>query len=125
MKTRLSFVTNSSSSSFICCLAKVSDKEKAQVIIDKYDLEVFTGAELKEERIDCDWAGVWFDKSKLNDGDIYVYYSDCADIEENEDNDYEFDEDSHDPEVLEVINSITEENGFTNINDQYGAGRND
>jgi hypothetical protein len=126
MKIRASFVTNSSSSSFICCLAKVSDKEKAQVIIDKYELDVYTGKELKEEYYigNVDWAGVWINKSKLNEEDIYVYYDDFTDIEENEDNDYDFEEENHSPLVMETIDSISENNGFTNIDVQCGAGRN-
>ncbi len=126
MKFRSSFVTNSSSSSFICCLAKVSDKAKAQEIIDKYSLDVYTGEELKKEYCigNVDWAGIWIDKSELNDSDTYIYYDDCTDIEENEDNDYDFDEDAHDSDVLETIDAISEDNGFIDIDVQCGAGRN-
>lgn len=125
-KIRMSFVTNSSSSSFICVLAKVADKEKAQPIIDKHKLDVYTGKEIKEgdsDISDVDWAGVWFNKKSLDDEAIYVYSEDCADLYEDEDGDvdYDFDEDNHD---TEAIDAVTEANGFTAINVQCGAGRN-
>ena len=41
MKVRTDFVTNSSSSSYIICFARIADEEKAKAIIDKYNLSVF------------------------------------------------------------------------------------
>ena len=126
MKIRTSFVTNSSSSSFICVLAKVADKEKAQPIIDKHGLDVYTGKEIKEGNTDIsdvDWAGIWFNFDHLDDSAIYAYYEDYADLFEDEDGDvdYDFDEDNHN---TEAIDAVTEANGFTAIDVQCGAGRN-
>lgn len=128
MKIRTSFVTNSSSSSFICVLAKVEDKEKAQVIIDKYNLDVYSGKDIKEGNSDVrdvDWAGVWFNHKKLDDAATYVYYEDCTDIQEDEwgDTDYDFNEDNHSADELEAIDAVTKENGFTDVDVQCGAGR--
>lgn len=128
-KIRTSFVTNSSSSSFICVLAKVADKEKAQPIIDKHGLNVYTGKDIKEGNTDIrdiDWAGVWFDHDCLDDSAIYAYYEDYTDIEEDEwgDTDYDFDEDNHSRSAIKAIDAVTEDNGFTAIDVQCGAGRN-
>ena len=68
MKFRKDFVTNSSSSSFICCFARIADPEKAQAILDKHGdrIEVYTAEEvlanIKNRRwgawLEADWAGV-------------------------------------------------------------------
>ena len=44
MKIRSDFVTNSSSSSFICCFARIADPIKAQAILEKHKdrIEVYT-----------------------------------------------------------------------------------
>ena len=48
MKFRKDFVTNSSSSSFICCFARIADPEKAQAVLDKHGdrIEVYTAEEV-------------------------------------------------------------------------------
>lgn len=68
MKIRSDFVTNSSSSSFICCFARIADPIKAQDILEKHKdrIEVYTSEEIleniKNDRwgrwLEADWAGV-------------------------------------------------------------------
>ena len=48
------FVTNSSSSSFIICFARIADKEKAQKIIDQFNLDVLDVTGVNDER---NWSG--------------------------------------------------------------------
>lgn len=139
-KIRQGFVTNSSSSSFIVCFARIADKEKAQKIIDKYkdkvDIETYSGKEcldnIQRSRwsnwLEWDWAGI--DATPSEDyinkyiDDDFIVVEDYADIEDPEWDDYDFDESDHDPVAIEAIYAITEDNGFIDIDYQYGAGRN-
>lgn len=52
MKFRKDFVTNSSSSSFICCFARIADPEKAQAILDKHG-DRFDDIHLKDKYLEA------------------------------------------------------------------------
>ena len=137
MKIRTDFVTNSSSSSFLVCFARVADMEKAQPILDKHkgNIDILTSEQvLKEiERskwsrwLEYDWAGIDATPSKeyINShlDSIFVVTDDYNDLEEDEDGYCDYDVEYTDFDI-EVVEDITEENGFTDIDIQYGAGRN-
>lgn len=129
MKVRTDFVTNSSSSSYIICFARISDEEKAKAIIDQHDLDVFDVDGVKRHmwcgELGADWCGATIygvDKmlqdnpdSKfiiIEDSNEAVYDDDCEPIY-----DYDF-------SMNEAISEITEENGFVDIEIAEGEGRN-
>lgn len=128
--------TNSSSSSFICCFARIADPIKAQAIIERHKdrIEVYTSEEvlenIKNDRwgrwLEADWAGIDVtpkeDYIKEHDGDQFVVAEDRQDIDEDEDGYPDYDVD-YSYFNTAAIDDITEENGFADINCQWGAGR--
>ena len=130
-KIRIDFVTNSSSSSYIICFARIENMEKAQKIIDQYDLNVMDAngvrAEMYLGELGADWAGatLWdTDKIlKTHPDDKYIIIEDWNDAEW----DWETEEDifDYDFAMNDAIDAITEENGFTDIDCAEGEGRND
>lgn len=134
MKIRTDFVTNSSSSSYIICFARIADEEKAKTIIDKHNIAILTEKDVRHEmrwgELGADWAGacIWdADRIlKAHPDDKYIILEDWNDAfevwEEETDNYYvEYD---YDFEVNNAIEDITEENGFANIEIAEGEGRN-
>lgn len=102
MKIRNDFVTNSSSSSFIICFARIANEDKAKAIIEKHTLDVF----------DCDG---------VNEENKFVIITDSNEGVEDEWGDAEYD---YDFSMNDAINEITEENAFADIEVAEGEGRN-
>lgn len=134
MKFREDFVTNSSSASYIICFARIKDEEKANKIIEKYNLDVFSVDDVKHEmrwgELGADWAGasLWGTNEILKKypDDRYIIIEECLDAEEYWDDeikdvviDYDYNFRSND-----AIGNITEENGFADIECAEGEGRN-
>ena len=128
-KIRMGFVTNSSSSSFIICFARIADKKKAQKIIDRYDLNVFDRDGVNGEKNWCgelgaDYAGaiIW------NVDDILESHPDDKFIIIEDSNEAYYDDDgepiyNYNFSMNDAIDEITEENGFADIEVSEGEGR--
>ena len=134
MKIRTDFVTNSSSSSYIICFARIADEEKAKTIIDKHNIAILTEKDVRHEmcwgELGADWAGacIWdADRIlKAHPDDKYIIledWNDAFEVWEEETDDYYVEYD-YDFEVNDAIEDITEENGFANIEIAEGEGRN-
>lgn len=130
MKFRKDFITNSSSASYIICFARIANEDIAKRIIDKHSIEVYNNIEVWREMrygfLGADWAGatIWEadDILRKNPNGKYVIIDEYLDAD--------YDEDSCEPiyfygfDVDEVINDITEENGFVDIYVAEGEGYN-
>ena len=91
MKIRTDFVTNSSSSSYIICFARIVDEEKANKIIEKHNLNsnVFdkdgVNKEMRWGDLGADWAGatIWgVDKIlEAHPNNKYIIIEDWLDAE--------------------------------------------
>ena len=129
MKIRKGFVTNSSSSSFIICFARIADKEKAQKIIDQFNLDVLDVTGVNDER---NWSGElgasWCGAVIYGVDDILEKHPDGEYIVIEDRNDDYYDEwgdavYDYDFSMNEAIDAITEVNGFADIKVAEGEGR--
>jgi len=132
MKIRTDFVTNSSSSSYIICFARIVDEEKANKIIEKHNLNsnVFDKDGVKKEMrwgdLGADWAGatIWgVDKIlEAHPNNKYIIIEDWLDADW--DDETEEDVFYYDFSMNDAIDDVTVENGFDNIEVAEGEGRN-
>ena len=131
MKIRNGFVTNSSSSSYIICFARINDEEKANKIIEKHNLlnNVFDKDGVKGEmhwgELGAYWAGatIWGVNKILEEhpDDKYIIIEDS--IEAGWDDETEEDYFFYDFDMNDAIDDITDENGFVDIQVAEGEGR--
>ena len=134
MKFRQDYVTNSSSASYVICFARIADMEKAKPIIEEYNLDLLSVDDVKHEmrwgELGADWACAHIYGAdrilEAHPNDKYVILEECNDAyteynEEYDDYDIIYD---YDFAINDAIYSITEVNGFADIEVAEGEGRN-
>ena len=121
-------MTNSSSSSFIICFARIEDDEKAAKVINKHKIKTLDVDGVNNRRdwygqLGADWCGaIIYGADKVlsdNPNSRYVVITDSNEAYYNEDCKPEYD---YDFSMNAAINEITEENGFADIEIAEGEG---
>ena len=129
MKIRTDFVTNSSSSSFIICFARVDDIEKAKPIIEKHNLELLDVEGVNDEKdwtgtLGAEWCGAEiFGADKVMEehpNDKYVVLKESLEADYNEDGEPMY---RYDFEINKILPDIISKNGFADIKTAEGEGR--
>lgn len=146
MKKRLGFVSNSSSSSFIICVAKVTDEKKLRNYLTKKGIKIGEGYEDLHldtvENLSKNWSfrikdNKLYLESFMNDvrtefesmDDKILYYDivggDDSDFWDGYYYDYDIDLNFFSTEEIDIYNIFSKKDiGIENSDTSYGAGRN-
>ena len=142
MKIRNSFITNSSSSSFIAVFAKIIDEDKAEKIINQYNLKdyILSSKELRKldaSKFSREWCGAeLLSEEDLEDlkeeakwNDLFVFWHDYEDLDDEylhynnlDYDDIDLSDFGH--KKQQIFNDIDSDNGFEVISSFIGAGYN-
>ena len=128
MKYRKDFVTNSSSSSYIVCFARIANEEKASRIIDKHRINVMDASEVRGKQVFGAIGNEAFGAEIYGTDEIlekypnrnYVVIEEFCEADYSEDGEPLF---RYDFDLQNAIDDITEKNGFADIKQSIGEGR--
>lgn len=118
MKIRSDFVTNSSSSSFVICFARVENEEKAGPILEKYRTKTWSAEDIAKLAASTDC--ITFGKAAVSGlGAIINEYPNCKYILEGaESNGRVF----WVSPLSKFLSELTKENGFADVQGEQAMG---